>query len=92
MLASGTCILQKDSSTSAPSLTGANSLAGASEPGISPTHLHTLRGFFPNQLMPEVHDIVLKTCDYLLHQSIKYYVRKYNEFGRESCFFESSVE
>ena len=70
-------------------------LAGASEPGISPAHLHAFEGsfvFFLNQLMPEVHDIVLKTCDSLLHQSIKYYVRKYNEFGRESCFFESSVE
>ena len=34
--------------------------------------------------MPEVHDNMLKTCDYLLHKSIIYYVCKYNEFGRES--------
>ena len=41
--------------------------------------------FIPKSfLMPEVHDNMLKTCDYLLHKSIIYYVCKYNEFGRES--------
>ena len=46
VLASGTCILQKESSTSARSLTGASWLVGANEHGISPTHLYAFEGSF----------------------------------------------